>query len=225
MNTDTDFTQIGDDYHVQPDTYVKEADDYIGKLQQAQAQENARIGQETHALGTDVPYTQGGLQGAEGTWQTRYQTPAENVLEAGLRKTAQQNALNQLMENLLAMKKDEYAKAYKKAANKPKAAAATKKGKVNVTNPKKTPDATAKVWLQGYGTDKEGSNLPSGATGSTVISPDPNGETFTTFEDDNGNRVGGTLVTNVTTGKERTITPKNNVVPNSMNTYSIKGKK
>lgn len=115
---ENEYLKVNDRYYVNPQLSVDESEQFLEKLKTAQAEGNARIAQETHNLGTDVPSSMGGLSGSGGVWQQRYQTPQVNSMVADLKATAQAQALNETLSNLMAQKQQEYKNAYRAAYKK-----------------------------------------------------------------------------------------------------------
>lgn len=72
---------------------------FIDNYRQTQADNTAQIGEQAHALGSDLPASQGGLHGPSSYWKSRYQTPQTESRVANLRTAAQLSVLNQLMSN------------------------------------------------------------------------------------------------------------------------------
>lgn len=99
MNTDTIF-EVDSRQYVNPQTGLDERLSFIDTLRDVTAQNTAQINQNTYNLGSQVPSNVGGLTGSEGLWKAQYQTPQLNAQVANLRATAQQNALNQAMQNV-----------------------------------------------------------------------------------------------------------------------------
>jgi hypothetical protein len=64
-------------------------------------------------LGTDVPSSVGGLNGATGMWQSQYMTPKMNTMVSSLRATAQAQALSDILANLQNQIKQRYNAAYR----------------------------------------------------------------------------------------------------------------
>ena len=115
---ENEYLKVNDRYYVNPQLSVDESEQFLEKLKTAQAEGNARIAQQTHNLGTDVPSSMGGLTGSGGVWQQRYQTPQVNSMVADLKATAQAQALNETLSNLMAQKQQEYKNAYRAAYKK-----------------------------------------------------------------------------------------------------------
>ena len=115
---ENEYLKVNDRYYVNPQLSVDESEQFLNKLKTAQAEGNARIAQQTHNLGTDVPSSMGGLTGSGGIWRQRYQNPQIDSMVADLKATAQAQALNETMSNLLAQKQQEYKNAYRSAYKK-----------------------------------------------------------------------------------------------------------
>ena len=115
---ENEYLKVNDRYYVNPQLSVDESEQFLEKLKTAQAEGNARIAQETHNLGTDVPSSMGGLSGSGGVWQQRYQNPQVNSMVADLKATAQAQALNETLSNLMSQKQQEYKNAYRAAYKK-----------------------------------------------------------------------------------------------------------
>lgn len=88
---------------------------FIDAYRAAQGENTAQIGEQAHALGSDLEAQYGGLHGPSEYWKSRYQTPQTESRVAGLRSAAQLSALNNLMQNDLANWKNRYSNAYKAA--------------------------------------------------------------------------------------------------------------
>lgn len=115
---ENEYLKVNDRYYTNPQLSVDKSEQFLEKLKTAQAEGNARIAQQTHNLGTDVPSSMGGLTGSGGVWRQRYQNPQINSMVADLKATAQAQALNETMSNLLAQKQQEYKNAYRSAYKK-----------------------------------------------------------------------------------------------------------
>lgn len=112
---ENEYLTVNDRYYVNPQLSVDESEQFLETLRNAQKQGNAQIAQETHALGTDVPSSMGGLSGSGGIWEQRYQNPKVDSAVAKLRSVYQAQALNDTMSNLLSQKQQEYKDAYRRA--------------------------------------------------------------------------------------------------------------
>lgn len=88
---------------------------FIDAYRAAQGENTAQIGEQAHALGSDLEAQYGGLHGPSEYWKSRYQAPQTESRVAGLRSAAQLSALNNLMQNDLANWKNRYSNAYKAA--------------------------------------------------------------------------------------------------------------
>lgn len=107
--------------YLSPQVGLDETNTFIDNLRNIQAQDTARINQDTYALGTQVPSSKGGLSGSEASFAERYQKPQTEQMIADLRTTAQTNALNQALENALAQYKERYNQAYRAAKKRERA--------------------------------------------------------------------------------------------------------
>lgn len=115
MNLD-DFSYVENDRrYVKPDVALNEQNAFIDNLRNTQAQDTAKIRQDTYNLGTAVPSNLGGLGGGSGYFKARYQTPQSNAIVAQLRSAAQSQALSTAMENEIAKAKKLYNDAYRAA--------------------------------------------------------------------------------------------------------------
>lgn len=113
---ENEYLTVNDRYYVNPQLSVDESEQFLETLRNAQKQGNAQIAQETHALGTDVPSSMGGLSGSGGIWEQRYQNPKVDSAVAKLRTTYQAKALSDTLSNLLEQKQQEYKDAYRRAS-------------------------------------------------------------------------------------------------------------
>lgn len=98
MNDDT-ILEVDERSYTNPQTGLAEQTEFIDTLRGLQAEKTAEINQNTYNLGSQVPSNIGGLTGSEGLWQAQYQTPQTDAQIANLRATAQQQALNQALQN------------------------------------------------------------------------------------------------------------------------------
>lgn len=87
--------------------------EFIDNYRNAQAENTAQIGEQAHALGSDLTAQYGGLHGPSEYWLSRYQTPQTESRLAGLRAANQAQALNQLMKNDLEREAEKYNQAYR----------------------------------------------------------------------------------------------------------------
>lgn len=87
--------------------------EFIDNYRNAQAEKTAQIGEQAHALGSDLTAQYGGLHGPSEYWLSRYQTPQTESRLAGLRAANQAQALNQLMKNDLEREAEKYNQAYR----------------------------------------------------------------------------------------------------------------
>jgi hypothetical protein len=111
MNTETyDFE---DRKYINPTVSRDEQLGFIDNLRNAQQQGMDQIVSETHNLGTDVPSSVGGLNGATGMWQSQYMTPKMNTMVSSMRATAQAQALSDILSNYQNQMKQRYNEAYR----------------------------------------------------------------------------------------------------------------
>ena len=173
---ENEYLKVNDRYYVNPQLSVDESEQFLEKLKTAQAEGNARIAQETHNLGTDVPSSMGGLSGSGGVWQQRYQNPQVNSMVADLKATAQAQALNETMSNLLAQKQQQYKEAYRRAYKK-----------ANAGGPKTdNPDGEDKLDVTTNGGKKNTLEVNENQNvGAGFLEPFDNGMSH--YQDENGN--------------------------------------
>lgn len=110
---DNEYTEVESRAYLNPQLQIDETSTFIDNLRQAQQANNAEIAAQTRALGTEVPSNLGGLVGGEGYFTSRYQTPQFNSLAQSLRTSARASALNQALENDLAIWKNRQQQAYR----------------------------------------------------------------------------------------------------------------
>lgn len=149
MNLDDFSYEENGRRYINPQVALDEENAFIQNLRDTQTQDNAKIYQDTHDLGTDVSSNLGGLNGGEAYFNARYQTPQTNYSVANLRAAAQSKALTDVMNNEINKAKKNYSDAYNaavKRANTPansdgddgddgnKNNAEEKKGEVNNEN-------------------------------------------------------------------------------------------
>lgn len=115
MNLDQFSFEQDDRRYINPQTALDESNAFIENLRNVQQQGTEEIAQDTYNLGTQVPSNLGGLVGSEGYFRSRYQTPQTNAIVSDLRSAAQAQALNEAMNNELAIAKQRYNNAYKAA--------------------------------------------------------------------------------------------------------------
>lgn len=87
--------------------------EFIDNYRTAQSEKTNQIGEQAHALGSDLTAQYGGLHGPSEYWLSRYQTPQTESRLATLRSANQLQALNQLMQNDLAREQEKYSQAYR----------------------------------------------------------------------------------------------------------------
>lgn len=112
MNDNTILEVEGRSY-INPQTGLDERLQFVDTLRDVQAQNTAQINQDTYNLGSQVPSNVGGLTGSEGLWRAQYQTPQLDAQVADLRATAQQQALNQAMQNVSDIETNRLKQAYR----------------------------------------------------------------------------------------------------------------
>ena len=115
MNLDQFSFEQDDRRYINPQTALDESNAFIDNLRNVQQQGTEEIAQDTYNLGTQVPSNLGGLVGSEGYFRSRYQAPQTNAIVSDLRAAAQAQALNEAMNNELAIAKQRYNNAYKAA--------------------------------------------------------------------------------------------------------------
>lgn len=113
MNLDDFSTTVDEQRYINPQVALDESNAFIQNLRDTQRARTADIAQDTYNLGTSVPSNLGGLGGAGTYFTSRYQTPQTSEVIANLRATAQAQALNDAMNNLVAQAQQRYNKAYK----------------------------------------------------------------------------------------------------------------
>lgn len=119
---------------VSPTASSDSQQEFIDAYRQIQAENTSQIGEQAHALGSDLEAQYGGLHGPSEYIRSRYQTPQTESRLAGLRSAAQLSALNQLMQNDLANWQDKYNQAYRNYRKRSAAAAKASSGNVKVDN-------------------------------------------------------------------------------------------
>lgn len=113
MNLDDFSTTVDEQRYINPQVALDESNAFIQNLRDTQRARTADIAQDTYNLGASVPSNLGGLGGAGTYFTSRYQTPQTSEVIANLRATAQAQALNDAMNNLVAQAQQRYNKAYK----------------------------------------------------------------------------------------------------------------
>lgn len=112
MDTSSEtYTYEGTTY-LNPDTSRDEQLAFVDNLRATQEANNAQIAQDTHNLGTDVASALGGLNGSEGYFASRYQTPQVDSLVADLKTAAQYSALSTALNNISGEWSDKYNSVY-----------------------------------------------------------------------------------------------------------------
>lgn len=156
--------------------------EFIDNYRNAQAEKTAQIGEQTHALGSDLEAQYGGLHGPSEYWKSRYQTPQTESRLANLRATNQAQALNQLMKEDLEREAEKYNQAYKNY--KKRAAARYNSGGGTGGNSTTTSSAPTTDDEQG-GLDII-STTPSKEVGSRISTAPISGWSDTSFTDIDG---------------------------------------
>lgn len=118
MNLDDFSYEENGRRYIKPEVALEEENAFIQNLRDTQAQDNAKIYQDTHNLGTDVSSNLGGLNGSEAYFNARYQTPQTNYSVANLKAAAQSKALTDVMNNELNKAKKNYSDAYNAAVKR-----------------------------------------------------------------------------------------------------------
>ena len=112
MDTNSEtYTYEGTTY-LNPNTSRDEQLAFVDNLRATQDANNAQIAQDTHNMGTDVASALGGLNGSEGYFASRYQTPQVDSLVADLKTTAQYSALSKAMNNISSEWSNKYSSVY-----------------------------------------------------------------------------------------------------------------
>lgn len=114
MNQDEYLTSAQNLTQVKPELSRDERLGFIDTLRDTQSQQNQQIAAQTRNLGSDVPYSHGGLGGSN-YFLSRYQTPQVDNMVANLKTAAQQSALNTALKNYQENLKDKYNQAYRSA--------------------------------------------------------------------------------------------------------------
>lgn len=154
MNLDDFSTTVDEQRYINPQVALDESNAFIQNLRDTQQARTADIAQDTYNLGTSVSSNLGGLGGSGTYFASRYQTPQTSEAIANLRATAQAQALNDAMNNLVAQAQQRYNKAYKAAQKR----ATTPSNPTNPTNPSKLPIDTNSKKGDWENLDKEGSD-------------------------------------------------------------------
>jgi hypothetical protein len=116
MNNETyDFE---DRKYINPTVSRDEQLGFIDNFRDTQAQDLNDIVIDTHNLGTDVPSSIGGLNGATGMWNAQYLAPKMATMITSMKATAQAQALSDILANYQNQLKQRYNKAYRDYALK-----------------------------------------------------------------------------------------------------------
>lgn len=114
MNNDEYLTSEQGLTQIKPELSRDEQMSFIDTFRSMQDQGNQQISEQTRNLGSNVPYSHGGLGGSN-YFLSRHQTPQVNNMVANLKSAAQLSALNQATKNYQDNLKDKYNQAYRKA--------------------------------------------------------------------------------------------------------------
>lgn len=202
MNLDQFSTVVDDRRYINPQVALDESNAFIQNLRDTQQARNAEIAKDTYNLGTAVPSNIGGIGGSGSYFNARYQTPQTNTLVADLRSTAQAQALNDAMNNVVAQAKQRYNNAYR----------AYKKRHAN----------------DGYGGGNTGGTDPSDVLkqifGDVEFEDNgPSGEEMTLQEVSPEDATGNALETMIST-KEAELRAKKQTYDNTVKKTGIKGR-
>ena len=115
MNLDDYSYELEGRRYINPQVSLDEQNAFIDNLRNAQAQDNAQIEKQTYGLGMQVPSNRGGLSGGSSYFKSRYQTPQTNQAVMDLKTAAQSQALNTVLNNILAQEQKKYKDAYRAA--------------------------------------------------------------------------------------------------------------
>lgn len=188
MNQDEYLTSAQNLTQVKPELSRDEQLGFIDNLRDTQAQQNQQIAAQTRNLGSDVPYSHGGLGGSS-YFLSRYQTPQVNNMVANLKTAAQQTALNTALKNYQENLKDRYNQAYRSAQKR--AAAKTNTPQAQLGQEYVEGEVKTEVIPEGETVEPA---IRSQAPGATVISIDPvtgSGEVpFVVLDNESGNQIG-----------------------------------
>lgn len=117
MNKDEYLTSSQGLTQIKPELSRDEQMAFIDTLRETQTQRNQQIADQTRALGSDVPYSHGGLGGSN-YFLSRYQNPQVDSMVADLKTAAQAQALNQALKNYQANLKERYRQSYRNYAKR-----------------------------------------------------------------------------------------------------------
>lgn len=94
---------------------------FVDNLRNVQQNDMAKIVQDTHNLGSDLPSNEGGLTGSEGLWNAQYVDPKVNEMVSSLKSAAQAQALNNILTNHQDQWQQRYNEAYRAAEKRKEA--------------------------------------------------------------------------------------------------------
>ena len=167
---------------------------FIDAYRNIQGENTAQIGEQAHALGSDLEAQHGGLHGPSEYMKSRYQTPQTESRIAGLRTASQLSALNQLMQKDIDSWKDKYTQAYKAAQQRAAARAAAASKIPSTVNDPTNPDPNVNNNNTLVGTGER--PLRSSGPDTTTIynwSNDSEGRpNYDVYDNQTGAKIGGT---------------------------------
>lgn len=110
---ESEYKEVEGRNYINPNLPIDRTNRFIDNLRANQQANTAEIAQQTEALGTTVPSSEGGLMGAGSYFSSRYATPQRSSVAQNLRTAAQATALNEALANEQAMWKQRYNQAYR----------------------------------------------------------------------------------------------------------------
>lgn len=110
---ESDYREVEGRNYINPNLPIDRTNRFIDNLRANQQANAVEIAQQTEALGTTVPSSEGGLTGAGSYFSSRYATPQQLSVAQNLRTAAQAAALNEALANEQAMWKQRYNQAYR----------------------------------------------------------------------------------------------------------------
>lgn len=175
MNQDEYLTSGQGLTQVKPELSRDEQLGFIDTLRETQNLGNQQITEQTRNLGSDVPYSHGGLGGSN-YFLSRYQTPQVDSMVSDLKSAAQLSAMNTALKNYQDNLKDKYNQAYRAAkkraaANNSNSNGKNAEGEVDITNT----DTSSNVVTRG-------ATMPNSQYNTTTIT-DPDGNIVIQYTD------------------------------------------
>lgn len=128
---------------------------FVDNLRSVQQNDMAKIAQDTHNLGSDLPSNEGGLTGSEGLWNAQYVDPKVNEMVASLKSAAQAQALNNILTNHQDQWQQRYNEAYRAAEKRKEALDYDKGGNNSGKNAGGEVDDDDPDWTDNTGGSKE----------------------------------------------------------------------